>query len=119
MSLTEFDQRRQKLTRKTSPAARVCLLVCTLKTTNNRNIFTTSDHLAEENKDDYTRWVNYFKPNLVKEDIVTELADGIKLITLVNTLTGQNLVRRSFYFSAINASFCSFPKKGFRCTIRP
>lgn len=59
--------------------------------------YLSSDHLAEENKDDYTRWVNHFCPDLVKDDIVAELSDGIKLLTLFNSLTGNDLVRRYCY----------------------
>lgn len=46
-------------------------------------IFSFSDEHERIQKKVFTNWINYYVPNCIEKDIITELRDGTKLIKLI------------------------------------
>lgn len=52
-------------------------------------------HAVAQEKDQkrvFTDWINYYVPGCIEDDLIGELKDGTKLLTLLENLTGQKLV---------------------------
>lgn len=46
----------------------------------------------------FTNWINYHVPNCIKYNLIDELKDGTKLLSLLEALTGETLVIILFLF---------------------
>ena len=44
----------------------------------------------------FTNWINYHVPNCIQYNLIDELRDGTKLLSLLEALTGESLVIITF-----------------------
>lgn len=80
-----------------SPAARQTKIEDGLKVCSTEHFEKHIDNV-KGNQDDaqaklFKAWINHFHPNLIQHDLVDELRDGIKLIGLLASLTGDKQLR--------------------------
>ena len=52
-----------------------------------------ADEQERVQKKVFANWINFYLPGAIKDDIVDELRDGVKLAALIEVFTGDKLVR--------------------------
>jgi len=55
------------------------------------NLLNADEHQRVQKKV-FSNWINYYVPNCIQSDLIEELRDGTKLLTLLEALTGEQLV---------------------------
>ncbi|RWS04193.1 nesprin-1-like isoform X7 [Dinothrombium tinctorium] len=58
------------------------------------------DEKEKVQKKVFMNWINSHVPGLIENDIITELRDGTKLITLIHALTGEQLLPKHLFLES-------------------